>query len=154
MQQLEKNWVDQIVAAGIAKVGEIQGCDNDDIAHLEKHFQINLPDAYKNFLRTMGKNVGLFLNDCTITYPDIMEFREQADELAKAGGVSLPETAFVFLIHDYQFHYFDTANGAFDPATFRYVEDETSSIKTFDSFTQCMSNFVKTEVAAWNENRI
>ena len=152
MTSTPQQWIKQIVESGIASVESIQGCSPEEIAELENHFQVRLPDAYKAFLRAMGKSIGEgFLRDCTITYPYLIKFHRLAERLADAEGFEMPKLAFVFLLHDYQFHYFNTAGGEPDPPTYRFLEGDEKPVQTFGSFTAWMSSVVGEETQAWKE---
>ena len=143
-------WIQEIIASGMSKAEDFQGCSDAEIKEMEEHFRLSLPATYRSFLRAMGKSAGNeFLRDCIFTYPNILKFRDQADNLAKAGGVAIPKTAMVFLIHDYQFHYFDTSDDVQDPPTYRYVEEDENAVQIFDTFTGCMASILHTEIDAW-----
>lgn len=150
MDAQAQKWKQHIIDSGMATEKEFEGCTDGEIADIEAQFGLKLPPAYREFLKVMGKNAGEeFLRDATITYPHIVKFRYQADNIAKSAGITIPVTAFVFLIHDYQFLYFDTANGEADPLTYRYLEEDDKPVKLFDSYTDCMASIVQTEVEAW-----
>lgn len=140
---MTSEWIDsftkRLLEHGLVSGETIQGCSDDEIASIESAFNVKLPNAYKDFLRRMGKKCGDFLGEAIRTYPGIVDLApESVDNLLKANpAYSLPPTAFVFVeIYGYQFFFFDTKDGLEDPPVFRYNEGVGKPIKISESITQ------------------
>jgi hypothetical protein len=123
MEQLALN----IVAAGLAQPTEIIGCSQEDIATLEGRFSITLPETYRDWLRVMGRGAGHYLEGSDAFFPRLLELRDGAKELLHENQqpFSLPEDAFVFLMHQgYQFLFFRTLPPNPDPQVTLYLEGD------------------------------
>lgn len=110
---------------GIVKCWEIKGCSELKIEKLEKALDIKLPERYKEYLRYCGKGAGAFTQGTDMLYQDVFELYEDAVFLLEENDVdfTLPETAFVFMMHQgYFFTYFDLAEESDDPAVYYYRE--------------------------------
>lgn len=119
-----------IVSGGIAGPGDLAGCTPEEIALLEHKFGIKLPELYCDWLRTMGRDAGHYLQGSDAFYPAILELRDWATELLVENGnpFSLPDDAFVFLMHQgYQFLYFRTVSQNPDPPVMYYFEGKPLS---------------------------
>ena len=93
----------------IVKIGELIGCNQNEITEIEYLYNFKLPIFYKQFLSSMGKKAGLFYKGSEFFYPDLLELRSYANELLEEDGncFVLPIDAFVFFFHQgYQFMYF------------------------------------------------
>lgn len=119
-----------IVSSGIARPGELTGCTPEEIASLERKFGIKLPELYRDWLRTMGRSAGHYLQGSDAFYPALLELRDWATELLAENGnpFSLADDAFVFLMHQgYQFLYFRTGSQNPDPPVMYYFEGKPQS---------------------------
>src|SRR5262245_38142773 len=87
------------------------GCSDDEIAALEKQFDIHFPAMYRRFLAQMGKFIRDFLVGTDWTYADVSnpDLRSHAESLIAEADTSyqLPKIAFVFCMHQgYSFLFF------------------------------------------------
>jgi len=130
----------------------IEACDDDDIADIEDTYQLKLPLAYKQFLLRFGRQAGMLLHGSTIFYPDIMDNRRIADDIAEEDGFELKPSCFVFIEHHgYQFLYFDTTVGD-DPPVFRVIEG-VEHCQVSESFSKWMTTCVQAEAGLFENNK-
>ncbi len=117
--------IERIVTSGLAAPREIGGCTEGELQELERLVGLPLPPVYGDFLRAMGHGAGGFLQGTDLWFADLGDINEAAVELVEeAEDVSLPDSAFVFAMHQgYQFLFF-VASGAADPEVFRFVEED------------------------------
>ena len=96
-----------------------------EVNSLEVHFKIKFPDVYKEFLLSMGKGAGMFMQDSSVFDNELLYLREWAEELLEENNFrSLPENAFVFWMHQgYQFAYF-LVDGENNPVVYFFSEGE------------------------------
>lgn len=143
--------IKRLVDADVVAEGAITGCSNSEIAEIESHFKLNLPQTYKQFLAYFGKNHDSFLNDLLMTYPFLIQERQQADDLLEKYQVQIPAKAFIFMIGDYQLYFFDTEAGD-DPPVLFYTEGE-SVRQLSEHFSEWIDEAVDGEIEAVEEVR-
>lgn len=136
----------QLIELQLVKPDELAGCTCDEVIAIEQLLGISLPQAYQEFLLSMGHSAGQFLRGSDCFFQHLPQLQEWAIELLQENNFaeSLPDDAFIFLMHQgYQFSFFRVSEGA-DPPTYSYCEgtDRTSFIKSHDRF----SDFLATEV--------
>jgi len=142
------NLVESLIAVGRVSANQVVGCSEQEIANIEARFGYNLPGAYKDFLRTLGKGAGKFQNDCMWKYPELLEDVPEATRgvLDNCNGtykhtIELPKTAFVFLESGgSQIMFFDTADGD-DPPVFLYEQGNQQATKWADSFSSWVAEY-------------
>lgn len=133
-------------------------CTEQEIAQLERQYQLTLPAAYREFLLWMGKGAGNFLAGDACYYDALSQLHEDALELLAENGVTqrLPDDAFVFSMHDgYQFLFFRASEGE-NPPAYWYGEGEpiapdgataTPFPKRFDHY----SDFLVSEIVGYEQ---
>ncbi len=136
--------VNLIVDSGMAEMDKLSGFPDEDIKALEKKHNVRLPGAYKEFLSSIGYSAPDIFNSVLIMYPGLDKYRDNAYELAKENNIKIPADAFVFLIEDSQFFYFDTKSGD-DPAVFKYFEGDKEAKQVFDHFSDWLTDFITVE---------
>lgn len=57
----------------LPRLSAIAGCTNDEIMQLEKEYGLQLPAAYKEYLRLFGKNTGRLLSGYHTTVDQIKQ---------------------------------------------------------------------------------
>lgn len=138
-----------------AHASDIVGSAEEEIAAVEKKFSVKLPEAYRNFLRVMGNEGGLFESDSMwnleclsdslrLAKQSLASMRESEDEAVRnsATAFQLKKSFFVFEASDYFFYYFDTEAGD-DPPVYSVKEDESIPFYTFPSFTAWLEVMTK-----------
>jgi hypothetical protein len=140
-----------MVKSEMATPDQIQGFSEEEIVLLEKKHGVNLPESYKDFLISFGKTDDAVFYSIYFTYPSLDRSRHHAYELAAANGLTLPPGAFIFLMEDSLFLFFNTEEGK-DPPVYKYIEGQTIQ-KYADSFSQWLSDMVQAEVALDVENK-
>lgn len=136
----------QLIDLKLVSPDELIGCTQDEVIQLEQELGVWLPKAYQEFLLLMGYGRGKFLRGSDCFFRDLPFLKDWAIELLEENNfpASLPEDAFVFLMHQgYQFSFFRVSEGE-DPPTYSYCEgtNETSFIRSDDKY----SDFLMTEV--------
>jgi SMI1 / KNR4 family (SUKH-1) len=135
---------------------EILGCSEDEISSLERKYNIQLPQSYKEFLRKMGKNSSRLVdrNEFAIEYDDVMRMTEEqrqlideckleSDQLGLEEGIlELPDNALLILcrLPTCEFYLIE-ANGGEDSQVF-YCGDDNKIIKEFNSFWDVLNMFI------------
>ncbi|MBX3255755.1 MAG: SMI1/KNR4 family protein [Chitinophagaceae bacterium] len=126
----------------------LKGCSSKEILKIEDFFQVKLPEKYIEFLKIMGKGAGDFLKGSSVFYNEIFELREAAVELLEDDNFkTLPETAFVFFMHQgYQFAFFNIGESD-NPAIYYYYEgrnklDFEKKERTFTDFLTAHLGFL------------
>jgi hypothetical protein len=110
----------------------------EEVAALEKQLGVTFPAAYKAFLLILGRDGGsdFIGSDCTIC--QLPGLRAGAEDLLQRSGsqYTLPEKAFVFLMHQgYFFVYFLADQTSEDPPVFAYREGDPAPVKKAESFS-------------------
>jgi len=112
------------------------GTTDSQIVQLEKYFEVTLPLAYKEFLSWMGNDhEGVFQGSDWFA-KDLIENTEYLPDLLADNGVEYNASkACAFFCHQgYMIAWFELESGE-DPRCFFFSETDSSSIKTYDSFS-------------------
>lgn len=106
----------------------LKGCTANEIAEIESYFKVQLPNAYTDFLKTMGRGAGDYLKGSSVFYDEIFDLKDGAvDLLTENNFKPLPEDAFVFYMHQgYQFAFF-LSETSDDPPVFYFYEGKNKS---------------------------
>ncbi|AZZ90743.1 hypothetical protein EUZ85_08465 [Hahella sp. KA22] len=116
-------------------IREYAGLDEKEIHNLEEYACGKLPQIYKEFLITCGKEPSGYFKEVSIDlYPDLLELKDVFDEANSEAKSPVTLESDVFLIGEYsgeQFWYFKLSDGN-DPAVYflsiwdnhTYKEDE------------------------------
>lgn len=135
----------QLIELKIALPQELLGCTQDEVIKLEQQLRIYFPKAYQEFLLLMGHGAGNFLRGSDCFFEHLLCLQNWAVKLLQENNFSesLPEDAFVFLMHQgYQFSFFRLSEGD-DPPTYYYCE---GSDQNFTRSHDRLSDFLATEV--------
>jgi len=122
----------------------LKSCSDDEINKLEAHYDILLPDCYKQFLKLMGNGSPNYMRGSDYTYNWLFEMKQGANEiLLESNMKELPIDTFVFWMHQgYQFCYFHLDRHLNNPAVYYYNEcyKDLGIIKVSDSLTDFLYN--------------
>ena len=146
--------VAQLIDAGLVTPDGLQGCTPEEIAQIEKKFQLNLPAVYKEFLSRMGKSAGKFLVGTDYLFPALLHLRDDAEDILEESGVNFRfgPAHFVFVGHQgYEFLFFDAAESP-DPAV-SHVEEAEEPGQVFAHFSEWLLTCVADEIAAFQSLR-
>ncbi len=127
--------LDEIKKLGFPNPRKFVPCTEEEVARLEEATHLSLPQAYREFLLTMGKNAATLLEGSDWLYPQLLNLQEVAREILieESFPQQFPEDAFVFLMHQgYVFCFVRTSAGD-NPPVYRYHE-----IMDWETFP-CMS---------------
>ena len=93
-------------AEGVATESTLRGCSAQEMDEIQTDVGLTLPLAYREFLCKMGREAGKFYVGSDIFYPRLLGITEAAHSLVaeNPSGISLPEDAIAFIMHQgYQF---------------------------------------------------
>lgn len=142
---------EKLIDAGVVAPGSLVGCSDSEIAALESHFSVRLPEAYKAFLRVWGKADGGYLNDCSHLYSSLAKWvRADAEGFAERHNFKLEPNWFAFLSRDSVFFFFDTTQGN-DPPVFRYTEGREGVEQVYEHFSYWLTDMVNADIESWKE---
>ena len=116
--------LDEMKMLGTPNPQKFIPCTEEEVIRLEQVTHFSLPQAYQEFLRTMGNSTDDFLVGSDFLYPVLPSLQEWARELLIENQIpqKFPDDAFVFFMHQgYQFNFFHTSEGE-DPPVYRYFE--------------------------------
>lgn len=144
LTNLGEKVAEKIIKAGLATAGEIQGCTDDEIADVEAECNVNLPVAYKSFLKYLGKSSGEFLRGYVCHYPNILSKQDNARRVIKRNNLSteIGEDEFVFVgSQGTTFFYFNVQDP--DPAVYILSASHGEPEKFSDSFSDWLWEMVE-----------
>jgi hypothetical protein len=120
------------------------GCSNEEVESLEQQCGLTLPSAYRDFLRSVGKQAGTFLVGSDLGYQWLMGNQAFARKLATDSGFEWPPDAFAFVLHQgYSGLFFRTGEGE-DPPVYTIVEEEPPR-RVFNAFTEWFDAAIEDE---------
>lgn len=148
---------DKLITLQLAEPHEIVGCTEAEIETLMTDQGVTfLPELYRQFLLTLGKQSGLLFQGTDAQYKYLMGMKEAAVELLEENGnpFALPAEAFVFRMHQgYIFFYFLTTDKNENPPIYRYLEmEDQTPFKKWDSLTDYFKSEVEEEISHWAKN--
>lgn len=128
-----------------------EGATDQEITELEAYAGGKFPLVYRMFLQMMGRNAGQLFqgSDALISQRWSIRFRAFAQKIIseQGGSDSLPESAFVFLMHQgYVFLFFRLDEGE-NPPVYVVTDSEPEPKLLSENFT----NFVERYVADLEE---
>lgn len=116
---------------------KVVGLDDRELDELEAALGENLPSAYSDFMRRMGRSAGPLLEGTDAFYPQIMEYQQDAAEIATSGRIAyeIPPGAIIFAVHQgYQIYWMPSGHGN-DPPVFLYQEEASKESARWESFS-------------------
>ncbi len=136
--------VEIIIESGMGTMEDLAGFSEEDIAELEKKYNVRLPLTYKEFLDSIGYSGTSVFSSVIMVYPSLDEFRDSAYEMVEEDEYKLPSSSFVFLLDDNYFLFFDTESGD-DPPVYKYSTGSKAPELFYDSFSEWLTRYVKAE---------
>ncbi|RFS21169.1 SMI1/KNR4 family protein [Chitinophaga silvatica] len=119
---------------------KLKGCSISEVKRLECNFDLKFPPAYKEFLYSMGKGAGKYMQGSSVFLNELYIIKPDFVDLLSDHGLSLPDNAFVFWAHQgYQFAFFCIDEG-YNPPVYFYYEGDISIEKKEDSLTDFFTN--------------
>lgn len=127
--------------------GNPRGCRNSEIQNLEEHFGFELPLAYKEYLRFMGKDYkGIFIGS-KYFIDDVIENTRYLPELLAENEIdfSLPDNYLAFFSHQgYMVAWFELPKQNENPPVWFYKESENNEPpKIQGTFTEVLLEDMK-----------
>lgn len=138
------NLIKRLIKSKAATREQIQGCSEQEIHHVCEVSRLTLPEAYLDFLRSVGKGAGRFMCEVDQYYDSMLELNYKAAQfldIYEEGGLLLPENAYVFSMrYGEQFLFFNADGTSDNPPVFYYYEEDgqfTDLKKTFWEVIEC-----------------
>lgn len=126
----------------------LKGVFEADVEKLETDMELKFPNAYKEFLLSMGRDTNPdFLTGADCFYDDLYTLKQSANELLEEDDTSfrLTENDFVFwMMQGMIFAFFKLDSGE-DPEVFVY--DENSEQEEFFMISSSFSGFLKSIIS-------
>lgn len=99
-----------------------------EIQKVENHFNVLFPSEYKDFLLLMGKSAGRFMEGSSVFIDELYSLQSWGMELCEENGLTAPENAFVFYMHQgYKMAYFINSDDS-NPQVYYFEEGMTDFI--------------------------
>lgn len=120
-------------------------CTSNEIARLENNLQMQLPEAYKEFLAWIGKGSKIFLYWTIWSYKSLLNLQTYAKELLEENNMlqHFPSSGFIFLMDQgYEFYFLDIKEGD-NPPIYHYRECSSSFETEFCSFSEFVEFNIK-----------
>lgn len=131
---------------GIVNANEIKPCSVEEVRLLQKIVNINLPEAYQEFLLLMGHGAGCLFEGSHIFYKDIIQIQKWAVDLLAENHfpVTLPNDAIVIMMHQgYQFMFLCSSHGNNPPI---YYYNEAITDQDFVCLHTNLNDFLINEI--------
>jgi hypothetical protein len=144
----------KLYESGLAFPGDLKGCTEEEILSIEDHFQVRLPESYRDFLSLMGRSAGDFLVGSGYAFPEVLEFRKDAEELLRdrLPDFKLDAVDFVFFHHQgYTFEWFRCCDRADDPPVSMFTDSEKEPRIVRASFSDWLLRAVEEDIEAYRE---
>ncbi|HEY0604723.1 MAG TPA: SMI1/KNR4 family protein [Herpetosiphonaceae bacterium] len=135
----------EVITASKIAPEQLIPCSEADIRQLEAQLGLKIPQAYREFLLTMGLGAGGLLDGTHCWYPNLIDLQAWGIELLEENNVSdlLPEDAFVFWMHQgYMMAFFRVSEGDDPPV---YFFGEGRNLTTFTLTKHTCSSFLLME---------
>jgi hypothetical protein len=97
-----KRVLDQLVASGVVREGELTGCSPEEVDELRLDQGVSrLPEEYTCFLRLAGRGAGALMRGTDAFYPGLLGIRQDVESLLEDSGaeVALSADSFVIAMH-------------------------------------------------------
>jgi SMI1 / KNR4 family (SUKH-1) len=124
------------------RYGKPVGCNQEEIANLERDLGFFIPAAYKDFLLWMGNDKNGFFRGSEIFCSDVVENRQTLYELLEHNQISLslPSKLLVFFSHQgYMAAWFDAGLDNPDPPTSFFAESDSGELITYEKFSDFLT---------------
>ncbi|GAA6154318.1 SMI1/KNR4 family protein [Pseudoteredinibacter isoporae] len=134
----------ELLQKGLATEDTLEGVSMADVGRIESLADLQLPEAYKSFLLSFGKNAGKLANDVVFFYSEILGLKEELEEMIDEEGLDfeIPSKAFIFSGYQgFQYHYF-ICDGKDDPEVYRIMDGGGPPEKVADTFTDYLKSMV------------
>jgi len=133
-----------LVDCGRAKSADIVGLTNQEISNVEAALGLSFPASYKDFLQVFGNTASHVFPQEYVSLSLVVSKIDKARRMLSEVAIELPSTAFVFIIGDSQFLFFDTREAP-EPAIFSYKEGRSKFERVYDNFNDCINDYLQSE---------
>lgn len=127
----------------------LEGCSPEDVATIERKFDLTLPLAFVALLARIGRDHGHLFRGADFGYPEILRFRENAEFLLAESGLTLDRSDLVYLMEQgTQFVFFRADTGE-DPAVYFCDPDDPKFVALGLNFTAWLQVCMDEEMDLW-----
>jgi len=145
--------IERLANSRLASFATLRPCSEAELVSLETSLGIELPKAYRSFLKLCGAGAGEFLCGTKWEFKELAQLQKAASEMMVNASVdvSWKESFLAFAIHQgYQMLYFDCNNGG-DPKVMLFVSDDGPPREVAATFSEWLSGCVDDEIASYVE---
>lgn len=131
----------------ICQEDELRGCTEEQVAEIQASAPFPLPDAYKTFLRMMGRGAGEFMGGhaYSVFYPRVIGLDAEAKSRSwLLSRFDDPQNCFVFLCYDGEVWLFFKGNEGDDPPIYELGNERRETRRESDSLWDTL------ELDLWN----
>lgn len=130
--------------------GNTQGCSIEEFNKLEQHYNIALPNTYKQFLLHIGNGADNYMKGSDYKYRWLLTLKDAANKILSDEGLDqLPNNSFVFWMHQgYQFCFFYTDS---DDNPIIYYVNQCAEAAIINLNT-CLTDFLYDPHSILNDN--
>jgi hypothetical protein len=146
--------LNKLYESGLAFPDDLKGCTEEEILSIEDHFQVRLPESYRDFLSLMGRSAGDFLVGSDYAFPKMFRFRKSAGNLLQTylPDFKLDPMDFVFFHHQgYTYEWFRCRDRADDPPVIMFTDSEKEPRIVRASFSDWLLRAVEEDIEAYRE---
>lgn len=152
MSELARKLAQTLIDVGRALPSQILGSSESEILQVEQHYNLKLPEAYKNFLRVMGNGAGSFQTDATWQCQYLEDIRNSVllaldPATHEVVNFALSDQMFVFLESGGSQFLFFYLNAGNDPPVFLYEAPDKDARQIADSFNAWIQMCIDTVIA-------
>ena len=125
---------------------KLKPCTDKDVLLIESTYNVKLPLVYKDFLLTMGRGAGKFMNRSSVFFDELLFLNKWGEELLEEHDLEpLPPDAFVFWLHQgYQMAFFRIGESEVLPIYYFGEGESLKGVKLkFDSFIDFLTEELK-----------
>jgi hypothetical protein len=134
------------VAAGVCSAKDFVGCSEKEILEVEHSLNVSLPEAYKSFLRLMGKSSGILFLGTDHFYPGVMRFRQGYREILRDENIAtdlISSESIIIGMHQGYLFYFIQDIHTNDPPVYVCDVTENQCKKVTESFTKYVHEYTE-----------
>ncbi len=135
-EDIMKQMIGKILTYKIVQREQIRGCSEAELLRLEAHYHVTLPQAFRAFLKYLGKNTEYLTHDGFLSYEYLINMKEGFMAMLEEDGYDNDIPANTFFIAESQgmcYFYFLLEPGKENPPIYRWLNDEIS--QSYASFT-------------------
>jgi len=137
---------EKILMLGVVSQENMEGLNEEEIKIIETNLSISLPISYKYFLMYFGKYSGRLFGDVEFHYPELLNLREECEEMIKEESIEfqLPVNSFVFSGYQGFYYSFFMNTDEIDPKVY-YISETGEVTGGAQSFIELVDKILEEE---------